>query len=154
MYNPNCDIPKTLVRSLVEHEARAYKEEGNEAGDILYDILGTEVSPELLPAKDDKITQKTEDILGPYEHHDFFLYSLVKYGFAPSKIYRLAKEAFKEANEDELYRHLELFIKRFFTQQFKRSCSPDGVCVQPLNLSPRIGWAVPSDVDGNFFEIQ
>lgn len=145
MYNPNCDIPKTLVRSLVEHEARAYKEEGNEAGDILYDILGTEVSPELLPAKDDKITQKTEDILGPYEHHDFFLYNLVKYGFAPSKIYRLAKEAFKEANEDELYRHLELFIKRFFTQQFKRSCSPDGPKVTEVALSPRTDLKMPSD---------
>lgn len=154
MYNPNCDIPKTLVRSLVEHEANVFDSAGKgEASRILLDILGTEVSPELLPATDDKITQKTEDILGPYEHHDFFLYNLIRYGFAPSKIYRLAKEVFvnaksqedKIAQEEALYKHLELFIRRFFTQQFKRSCSPDGPKVGSVALSPRTDLKMPSD---------
>ncbi len=154
MYNPNCDIPKTLVRSLVEHEAKVYDNAGNkEIANILRDILGTEVSPELLPATDDKITQKTEDILGPYEHHDFFLYNFVRYGFAPSKIYRMAKEVFISAKDESerkeqevsLYKHLELFIKRFFTQQFKRSCSPDGPKVGSVALSPRTDLKMPSD---------
>lgn len=147
MYNPNCDIPKTLVRALVEHEAKRLGAD-SEAGAVLYDILGTEVSPELLPADGNKILQKTEDILGPYEHHDFFLYNLIRYGFSPSKVYRLAKIAFKadtEEKKEAIYTHLVTFIKRFFTQQFKRSCSPDGVKVGSVALSPRTELRMPSD---------
>ena len=147
MYNPNCDITKTLVRALVEYEADRLGAD-SAVGKVLFDILGTEVSPELLPAEDGKIVQKTEDILGPYEHHDFFLYNTVKYGFAPSKVYRLAKIAFNadtEEKKEALYLHLTTFIKRFFTQQFKRSCSPDGVKVCDVALSPRTEFKMPSD---------
>jgi NAD+ synthase (glutamine-hydrolysing) len=138
MYNPNCDIPKTLVRALVAYEAKRL---GGAVGKILQSILDTPVSPELLPG-----AQETEQILGPYEHHDFFLYYYVRYGFAPSKIYRMAKRAFEgEASDEELYRELVTFIKRFITQQFKRSCSPDGVKVGSVALSPRTDMRLPSD---------
>ncbi|MBQ8738454.1 MAG: NAD(+) synthase [Clostridia bacterium] len=144
MYNPNCDIPKTLVRELVFYEAG---EASVEVGQVLSDILATPVSPELLPPdKDGKIAQKTEDLVGPYELHDFFLYYFIKKGFAPSKIYRVAKHAFSGTFDDEtIYKWLCVFIKRFFTQQFKRSCSPDGVRVGPVALSPRAGLKMPSD---------
>lgn len=144
MYNPNCNIPKTLVRELVFYEAG---EASLEVGQVLSDILATPVSPELLPPdKDGKIAQKTEDLVGPYELHDFFLYNFIKKGFAPSKIYRIAKYAFDGDFDDEtIYKWLCVFIKRFFTQQFKRSCSPDGVRVGPVSLSPRAGLKMPSD---------
>ncbi len=144
MYNPNCDIPKTLVRELVFYETG---EAELEVGNVLSDILTTPVSPELLPPdKDGKIAQKTEDLVGPYELHDFFLYNFIKKGFAPSKIYRIAKHAFSGTFDDEaIYKWLCVFIKRFFTQQFKRSCSPDGVRVGPVALSPRAGLKMPSD---------
>ena len=144
MYNPNCDIPKTLVRHLVAYEASLAS---GRVAEILYDVLDTPVSPELLPpTRDEKIQQKTEDLVGPYDLHDFFLYYFVKYGFAPSKIYRLAKIAFKGEFSDEIiHKWLEAFIKRFFTQQFKRSCSPDGVKVGSVALSPRTDMKMPSD---------
>lgn len=143
MYNPNCSIPKTLVRYLVAYEASRLEGRAREA---LLDILDTPVSPELLPPADGKIVQKTEDLVGPYELHDFFLYSFARYGFAPSKLYRLARLAFAGEFEDEvIYKWLVAFIKRFFTQQFKRSCSPDGVKVGTVALSPRGGLKMPSD---------
>lgn len=144
MYNPNCDIPKTLVRELVFYETG---EAPLEVGEVLSDILATPVSPELLPPdKDGKIAQKTEDLVGPYELHDFFLYNFIRKGFAPSKIYRIAKYAFEGKFDDEtIYKWLCVFIKRFFTQQFKRSCSPDGVRVGSVALSPRAGLKMPSD---------
>ena len=144
MYNPNCDISKTLVRALVGYEATRL---GKELSEVLSDILGTPVSPELLPPdKSGKIAQKTEDLVGPYELHDFFLYYFIRYAFAPSKIYRLAKYAFDgEYDDDTIYKWLQMFIKRFFTQQFKRSCSPDGVKVGSVALSPRGDLKMPSD---------
>ena len=146
MYNPNCDISKTLVRALVAYEAQRI---GGELGEVLLDILGTPVSPELLPPdKAGKIAQKTEDLVGPYELHDFFLYNFIRRGFAPSKIYHLAKYAFDGEYEDEvIYKWLQVFIKRFFTQQFKRSCSPDGVRVGSVALSPRGALKMPSDAN-------
>lgn len=144
MYNPNCDIPKTLVRHLVNYEAKRIS---GKAGAVLEDILDTPVSPELLPPDESgQIEQKTEDLVGPYALHDFFLYNFVRRGFAPSKIYRLARLAFEgEFDRETIYKWLEVFIKRFFTQQFKRSCSPDGVKVGSLALSPRGELIMPSD---------
>ncbi|MBQ8163869.1 MAG: NAD(+) synthase [Clostridia bacterium] len=144
MYNPNCSIPKTLVRHLVGHIA---ERSDAKTRDILLDILDTPVSPELLPPEQNgDIAQKTEDLVGPYELHDFFLYNFVRSGFAPSKIYRLAKIAFDGIFTPEIiYKWLEVFIKRFFSQQFKRSCSPDGVKVGTVALSPRGEFKMPSD---------
>lgn len=143
MYNPNCDAPKTLVRALTEYEATKL---GKKSAEILKSILNTPVSPELLPAHNDKITQRTEEKLGSYDLHDFLIYNFVKYGFAPSKLYRLAKIAFEgKMDEKSIYAGIELFIKRFFTQQFKRSCSPDGVKLFSVSLSPRTDLKMPSD---------
>ncbi len=143
MYNPNCDIPKTLVRALVDYEGTRL---GGELQAVLCDILGTPVSPELLPPdKAGKIAQKTEDLVGPYELHDFFLYHFMK-GDVPSKIYRLAKYAFDGEYDDyTIYKWLQKFISRFFSQQFKRSCSPDGVKIGSVALSPRGDLKMPSD---------
>ena len=144
MYNPNCDIPKTLVKYLVSHEADKL---GGEAGKILNDIVDTPVSPELLPPDENgKIAQKTEDLVGPYDLHDFFLYNFVRYGYSPSKILRLATLAFEGAFDREtIKKWLEVFIKRFFTQQFKRSSAPDGVKVGAVALSQRADLKMPSD---------
>jgi NAD+ synthase (glutamine-hydrolysing) len=134
MYNVNSALPKTLIRHVVECFA---KNHGGEVKEILFDILDTPVSPELLPAKENgEIEQKTEDIVGPYELHDFFIYNFVGKKFAPSKIYRLALYAFNGKYDGEaVYKWLTVFIKRFFTQQFKRSCSPDGVRIGSVSLS-------------------
>jgi len=144
MYGVNCSVPKTLVRFLVRHVAMLEEES---VKSILLDVIATPVSPELLPAKGDgTISQVTEDIVGPYELHDFFLYYLVRWGFNPKKIYRLACQAF-----DGVYDHvfilkwLAIFYKRFFAQQFKRSCLPDGPKVGSVTLSPRGDWRMPSD---------
>lgn len=144
MYAVNCDIPKTLVRHIVDWYAC------NSTGNlhkVLKDILDTPVSPELLPAASDgKILQKTESILGAYEIHDFYLYHFAKYGAAPAKMLYLAKYAFaKKYTEAELQKALTLFLRRFFTQQFKRSCIPDGPKVGTISLSPRADWRMPSD---------
>jgi len=113
----------------------------------LRDILDTPVSPELLPADTDgTIAQKTEDLVGPYELHDFYLYYLLRYGFSPKKLYRMAKHALGESYDDEtLKKWLKTFVHRFFTQQFKRSCLPDGPRVGEISLSPRGAWSMPSD---------
>ncbi|MBU3190687.1 NAD(+) synthase [Clostridium bowmanii] len=151
MYSVNCSIPKTLVRYLVKYVAD--KEASVEVTDILLDILDTPVSPELLPKdKNGKIAQKTEDIVGPYELHDFFLYYFMKQGASPSKILFLAKEAFKtDYSQEEIVKWLDKFIKRFFTQQFKRSALPDGPKVGTISVSPRGDLRMPSDASFNSF---
>lgn len=140
MYSLNSGIPKTLISYLVEYFT--YK---NEIKEILIDILNTPISPELLPHDSDKISQETESIIGPYELHDFFLYHFLRYGAKPSKILFLADEAFEEYSKDEIKKWLDIFIKRFFTQQFKRNAMPDGVKVGTISLSPRADWRMPSD---------
>jgi len=144
MYGVNASVPKTLVRYIVRYEAG---HSAPELAKVLYDILDTPVSPELLPADDQgQISQKTEDLVGPYELHDFFLYYLLRFGFAPSKIYRLAKYAFDGDYDDAtILKWLRTFVRRFFVQQFKRSCMPDGPKVGSASLSPRGDWRMPSD---------
>lgn len=144
MYAVNSSIPKTLVRYLTAYEAQ--KSNGT-LKEVLLDVLDTPVSPELLPPdKNGEIAQKTEDVVGPYELHDFFLYYLVRFGYAPSKIYYMAKLSFKDKySEETIKKWLTVFIKRFFSQQFKRSCLPDGPKVGSVTLSPRSDWRMPSD---------
>ena len=146
MYGVNAGVPKTLVRYLVQYEAEAAATAA--LHDVLLDILATPVSPELLPAKDGEIAQITEDLVGPYELHDFYLYYVLRCGFGPAKIYRLAKAAFAgraEYTDAVLYKWLRNFYWRFFAQQFKRSCLPDGPKVGSVTLSPRGDWRMPSD---------
>ncbi len=144
MYGVNGAIPKTLVRHLVAYFAEI-SQDATQAK-VLLDILDTPVSPELLPAKDGEIAQKTEDLVGPYDLHDFFLYYFLRYGFTPEKIYRLAKYAWGDVYDDAtILKWLKTFLRRFFTQQFKRSCLPDGPAVGTVGLSPRGGWQMPSD---------
>ena len=148
MYGVNANLPKTLIRHVVAHSANAYRENGNEKiTAALLDILDTPVSPELLPAETDgSIAQKTEDLVGPYELHDFYLYYMLRYGFSPAKLYRLAKHALGDSYDEEtLKKWLKTFLRRFFTQQFKRSCLPDGPAVFEIGLSPRTSWHMPSD---------
>ena len=144
MYGVNASVPKTLVRHLVQYYADTTDDK--ELQEVLYDVLNTPVSPELLPTKDGKIAQKTEDLVGPYELHDFFLYYFLRFGYAPSKIYRIAKYSFAGEYDDEtIYKWLRTFCWRFFAQQFKRSCLPDGPKVGTVALSPRGDWRMPSD---------
>lgn len=144
MYGVNSSVPKTLVRYLVDYYAHTL--EDKELQDTLFDVLDTPVSPELLPPEEGKISQKTEDLVGPYELHDFFLYYMIRFGFVPSKIFRLAKEAFQGEYEDEIiYKWLCTFYRRFFSQQFKRNCLPDGPKVGSVAVSPRGDLRMPSD---------
>ena len=144
MYGVNCGVPKTLVRHLVQHEADTAASPA--LAKVLLDILDTPVSPELLPAQDGEISQKTEDLVGPYELHDFYLYYVLRFGFSPAKIYYLAKAAFAGVYEEKVLLHwLKNFYRRFFVQQFKRSCLPDGPKVGSVTLSPRGDWRMPSD---------
>lgn len=143
MYGVNCSVPKTLVRHIVQYYAA--KSRGKLKA-VLTDILDTPVSPELLPPEEGEISQKTEDIVGPYVLHDFFLYNMIRKGFSPSKVYYIAKRTFDgEFDGQTIYKWLNIFIKRFFGQQFKRSCIPDGVKVGSVTLSPRGDWRMPSD---------
>ena len=144
MYSVNCSIPKTLIRCLIEHVAA---QSPAEMAATLRDINATPVSPELLPpAEDGTVDQKTEDILGPYDIHDFFLYHFIKYGATPAKLQALALLAFAgEYSQDLIERTLQTFIHRFFTQQFKRTCVPDGPKVGTIALSPRGDWRMPTD---------
>jgi NAD+ synthase (glutamine-hydrolysing) len=151
MYGVNGSIPKTQVQTLVRWAAE------NRFGDVkdtLLDILDTPISPELLPADDKgEIKQVTEDLVGPYELHDFFLYNMVVYGFAPEKIFFLARKAFTgEYSDSVIKKWLKTFIRRFFNQQFKRSCLPDGPKAGPVSLSPRGDWAMPSDAWSTTFQ--
>lgn len=144
MYAVNASVPKTLVRHLVCYYADTC--EDKQLSDTLYDVLDTPVSPELLPPEDGKISQKTEDLVGPYELHDFFLYYMLRQGFSPAKIYRLAKIAFAGTYEDAfILKWLKTFCRRFFAQQFKRSCLPDGPKVGSVAVSPRGDLRMPSD---------
>ncbi len=144
MYGVNASVPKTLVRHLVKYAADETPDRKLQA--VLYDVLDTPVSPELLPPKDGDIAQKTEDLVGPYELHDFFLYYMLRFGYEPSKIYRLAIRTFEgEYDSVTILKWLETFCRRFFNQQFKRSCLPDGPKVGMVALSPRGDWRMPSD---------
>ena len=147
MYAPNAAVPKTLMRHLVSYLAdEAEKKGGKAEAEILRDVLATPVSPELLPPKDGEIVQCTESIVGPYELHDYFLYHLVRNRFSPDKILRLAAESFKGSYDKETIKgYLKIFLRRFFSQQFKRSCLPDGPKIGSVTLSPRGGFAMPSD---------
>ncbi len=150
MYAVNCSVPKTLVRHLVRYYADTC---GDEAlTKVLLDVLDTPVSPELLPPEDGQISQKTEDLVGPYELHDFYLYQVLRYGFSPAKVYRLAKLAFAgNYDDDTIYKWLVTFYRRFFSQQFKRSCIPDGPKVGTIALSPRGDLRMPSDASVNIW---
>ncbi|MCR5724157.1 MAG: NAD(+) synthase [Treponema sp.] len=162
MYGVNASIPKTLVRYLVEWFSQEAESKGKTAlAAVLKDILDTPVSPELLPPEGENIAQQTENIVGPYELHDFFLYYVLRFGFTPKKIFYLAQRAFitqpKLAGEDERYSKADIkkwlvsFYRRFFAQQFKRSCMPDGAKVGTVNLSPRGDWRMPSDASANLW---
>ena len=150
MYAVNCSIPKTLVKHLVNWVALNVADENSRK--TLLDIIDTPISPELIPADSEgNITQKTEDLVGPYELHDFFLYYLLRFGFRPGKIFRLAQQAFSglhggpSYNDVTIHKWLTTFVRRFFNQQFKRSCLPDGPKVGSCSLSPRGDWRMPSD---------
>ncbi|MBR5888919.1 MAG: NAD(+) synthase [Akkermansia sp.] len=150
MYGVNCSIPKSLIRCLIEYAATQV---GGELAEVLRDVNATPVSPELLPPADDgRIDQKTEEILGPYELHDFFLYHFIKYGAEPEKLRHLAVHAFAgEYDETLIDSTLRTFLRRFFTQQFKRTCVPDGPKVGTIALSPRGDWRMPTDVCGKLW---
>lgn len=151
MYAVNCSIPKTLVKHLVKWAADNISDQ--EARDVLCRILNTPITPELLPPSlNGEIKQRTEDIIGPYELHDFFLYHMARYGTVPKKILFLASQAFKGIySEGEIKGWLKVFYKRFFSQQFKRSCIPDGPKVGTVSLSPRGGWRMPSDAEARIW---
>ena len=144
MYGVNASVPKTLVRHLVRYHADTCREK--ELADVLLDVLDTPVSPELLPPEDGQISQKTEDLVGPYELHDFYLYYALRYGYAPSKIYRMALQAFRGQYDNAvILKWMKVFYRRFFSQQFKRSCLPDGPKVGSVAVSPRGDLRMPSD---------
>ena len=156
MYNVNVSIPKTLVRHLVRWFASSFNngtKKGKAISDTLLDVLDTPISPELTPAaKDGTILQVTEDIVGPYELHDFFLYHMLRYGYSPAKLYMLASKAFQGAYDNTtIKKWLRTFLRRFFAQQFKRSCLPDGPKVGSVSLSPRGDWRMPSDASSRLW---
>jgi NAD+ synthase (glutamine-hydrolysing) len=149
MYGVNSSIPKTLVKHLVSYVALNSKPK---LKSVLSDILATPVSPELLPAENNEISQKTEEIVGPYILHDFYLYSMIRLGYSPKKIYKMAKYTFNGDFKDEtILKWLKIFVRRFFNQQFKRSCVPDGVKVGSVALSPRGDWRMPSDATSSLW---
>ena len=155
MYSVNATVPKTMVRKLVKYFADIEKyNENHQLADALLDILDTPVSPELLPAdENDNIAQVTEDLVGPYEIHDFYIYYTVKYGFTPKKLFALAKHALGDVYDDAtLLKWLEVFVKRFISQQFKRSCMPDGPATCEISLSPRQGFKIPSDASSSIWQ--
>ena len=144
MYSVNAGVPKTLVKAIVMHEGL---KRGGVLGASLMDIADTPISPELMPAKDGKQTQPTEDFVGPYILNDFYMYHLLKHGFSPSKVFYIAIHTFKDLYKPQtIYKWLYSFVRRFFTQQFKRSCQPDSIKVGSLSLSPRGGVRMPSDI--------
>ena len=148
MYGVNASVPKTLIQYLVRHAAEQFGNDGDtDTKTILLDILDTPISPELTPADEQgNIKQKTEDLVGPYELHDFFLYHFLRFGFSPRKIFMLAQKAFCGSYDDAtIKKWLTTFMRRFFSQQFKRSCLPDGPKVGSVSLSPRGDWRMPSD---------
>ena len=149
MYGLNADVPKTMVRKIVEWAA---ENRFHKVKSILMDIVDTPISPELLPAaKTGEIKQVTEDLVGPYELHDFFLYHFVRHGYTPEKIYFLARKALPMYDDMTIQKWLRTFVRRFFSQQFKRSCLPDGPRIGSVTLSPRCGWSMPSDASSDSF---
>ncbi|HHT54922.1 MAG TPA: NAD(+) synthase [Clostridiales bacterium] len=151
MYAPNASLPKTLIRQMVS--CLADTDRFLSAREVLLQVVGQPISPELIPPDaDGDISQKTEDIIGPYELHDFFLYYLIRYGFGPAKIYELARLAFGSDFQNHEIKHwLKVFFTRFFSSQFKRSCTPDSVMMGSVSLSSRGGWNMPSDADGTLW---
>lgn len=150
MYGVNASVPKTLVRHLVKYAADVTADP--KLQEVLYDVLDTPVSPELLPPEDGAIAQKTEDLVGPYELHDFYLYQILRFGYAPEKVYRMAVHAFGENYDKEtVLKWLRVFYRRFFSQQFKRSCLPDGPKVGSVAVSPRGDLRMPSDACGRIW---
>jgi NAD+ synthase (glutamine-hydrolysing) len=151
MYGLNAGIPKTLIQYLIRYTASLPKSSAER--DVLIDIVNTPISPELTPADaQGNIQQKTEDLVGPYELHDFFLYYMLRFGFSPAKIMLLAEQAFGKSYEREtLKKWLAIFCRRFFAQQFKRSCLPDGPKVGSISLSPRGDWRMPSDASSTLW---
>ncbi len=151
MYGINAGVPKTLVKRLVKWIAETENDEV--CRKALFDVIDTPISPELVPADDNgNIKQKTEDLVGPYELHDFFLYYTLKFGYAPSRIYSLAQTAFEGVYDNVIIKQwLTTFFRRFFNQQFKRSCLPDGPCVCGVSLSPRGAWQMPSDASSSLW---
>ena len=157
MYGVNGSVPKTLIRHIVSHCADRYEADGNtRIAEALRDVLNTPVSPELLPANENgEIAQKTEDLVGPYELHDFYLFYMLRYGFSPAKLYRLANLALGDVYDDDTLRKwLRVFVRRFFNQQFKRSCMPDGPKVGSVALSPRGDWRMPSDASSALWQAE
>ena len=149
MYCVNGSVPKTFMREIIRYAAECEAAKGaKRLSDALVDVINTPVSPELLPTKDGECEQRTESIVGPYELHDFFLYYTVKYGYSPRKVLTLAESVFEDYTRDEIKTYLDTFVRRFFSQQFKRSCLPDGPRVTEISLSPRTSWQMPSDVSG------
>lgn len=150
MYGVNAGVPKTLVRHLVKYYSDTC--ETPELSGVLNDVLDTPVSPELLPPEEGRIAQKTEELVGPYELHDFFLYYVLRCGFPPAKLYRVAKLAFRDMYpEEEILKWMKTFFRRFFQNQFKRSCLPDGPKVGSVALSPRGDWRMPSDASARLW---
>nr|MCR5375088.1 NAD(+) synthase [Lachnospiraceae bacterium] len=150
MYAVNTSIPKTLVRHLVRYYAEVIADK--KLARVLEDVLDTPVSPELLPPEDGKIAQKTEELVGPYELHDFFMYYVLRYGFGPKKIYRLALLAFENRYDEKvIIKWMNVFYRRFFAQQFKRSCLPDGPKVGSVAVSPRGDLRMPSDASAELW---
>ena len=151
MYAVNGTLPKTLIRWTIE--AISHRPDFAASEQVLRDILDTPISPELLPPDaEGKISQQTEDLVGPYALHDFFLYYVLSYGYAPAKIYAMACRAFREDFDGEtIKKWLKTFYRRFITQQFKRSCMPDGVKALPMGLSPRGDWKMPSDASARLW---
>ena len=152
MYGVNAGVPKTLIKYLVRYVAESGVDD--KSRDTLLDIIDTPISPELIPADENgNIKQKTEDLVGPYELHDFFIYYTLRYGFSPSKVYMLCRAAFDESQYDDktIKSWLKTFYRRFFNQQFKRSCLPDGPKVGSVSLSPRGDWRMPSDASSKMW---
>ena len=145
MYGVNAGVPKTLVQYLIRYAAQ--QPEFAAQSETLLDVVATPISPELMPADAaGNIVQKTEDLVGPYELHDFFLYYFLRMGFRPAKIFLLAQQAFgRQYDKETIKRWLQTFCRRFFNQQFKRSCLPDGPKVGSVSLSPRGDWRMPTD---------
>ncbi len=149
MYCVNGSVPKTFMREIIRYAAECEASNGaTRLSKALLDVINTPVSPELLPTKDGESEQHTESIVGPYELHDFFLYYTVKYGYSPSKVLALAEAVFEDYTREQIKTYLDTFVRRFFSQQFKRSCLPDGPRVTEISLSPRGSWQMPSDVSG------
>ena len=151
MYGVNAGVPKTLIKYLIMNEIKQH--EDDTIRNVLQSVIDTPISPELIPADEDgNIKQKTEDLVGPYELHDFFLYYFLRFGFRPLKLYVLAQKAFAGKFSDDVIKHwLQTFLRRFFNQQFKRSCLPDGPKVGSVSLSPRGDWRMPSDASNNLW---